>query len=101
MAREEVAGPGEERDSDGSEGAEGAEGAGAEGAGAEGAGAEGAGADGAGNPEKPEKPQKPKDKEKRKKSEARVDGPVVVEVMRPGFKLKGKVLRPAMVKVRG
>jgi molecular chaperone GrpE len=29
------------------------------------------------------------------------DGPVVVEVMRPGYAWKGRLLRPAMVKVRG
>lgn len=29
------------------------------------------------------------------------DGPVVAEVLRPGYKWKGRVLRPAMVKVRG
>ena len=28
-------------------------------------------------------------------------GPVVAEVLRPGYKWKGRVLRPAMVKVRG
>jgi molecular chaperone GrpE len=30
-----------------------------------------------------------------------VDGPVVEEVLRTGYSVKGKVLRPAMVKVRG
>lgn len=29
------------------------------------------------------------------------DGPVVAEVLRPGYKWKGRVLRPAMVRVRG
>jgi molecular chaperone GrpE len=29
------------------------------------------------------------------------DGPVVAEVLRPGYRWKGRVLRPAMVKVRG
>ena len=28
-------------------------------------------------------------------------GPVVAEVLRPGYRWKGRVLRPAMVKVRG
>ncbi|MER3452406.1 MAG: nucleotide exchange factor GrpE, partial [Acidimicrobiia bacterium] len=28
-------------------------------------------------------------------------GPVVVEVLRPGYRFKGRILRPAMVKVRG
>src|SRR5215210_3833610 len=29
------------------------------------------------------------------------DGPVVADVLRPGYRWKGRVLRPAMVKVRG
>jgi molecular chaperone GrpE len=29
------------------------------------------------------------------------DGPLVAEVLRPGYRWKGRVLRPAMVKVRG
>jgi molecular chaperone GrpE len=29
------------------------------------------------------------------------DGPVVAEVLRPGYRWKGRVLRPAMVKVKG
>ena len=29
------------------------------------------------------------------------DGPVVAEVLRPGYRWKGRVLRPAMVRVRG
>ena len=29
------------------------------------------------------------------------DGPVVAEVLRPGYRWKGRVIRPAMVKVRG
>ncbi len=28
-------------------------------------------------------------------------GPVVAEVLRPGYRWKGRVLRPAMVKVKG
>ena len=33
--------------------------------------------------------------------EAGDDGPVVSEVLRPGYRWKGRVLRPAMVKVKG
>jgi molecular chaperone GrpE len=33
--------------------------------------------------------------------EAGEDGPVVSEVLRPGYRWKGRVLRPAMVKVKG
>jgi len=33
--------------------------------------------------------------------EGDVDQPTVVEVMRAGYRWKGRVLRPAMVKVRG
>jgi molecular chaperone GrpE len=33
--------------------------------------------------------------------EAGEEGPVVAEVLRPGYRFKGRVLRPAMVKVRG
>ncbi|MFN2506436.1 MAG: nucleotide exchange factor GrpE [Acidimicrobiales bacterium] len=29
------------------------------------------------------------------------DGPIVAEVLRPGYRWKGRVLRPAMVRVRG
>jgi molecular chaperone GrpE len=29
------------------------------------------------------------------------DGPVVAEVLRPGYRWKGRLLRPAMVRVRG
>ena len=29
------------------------------------------------------------------------DGPVVAEVLRPGYRWKGRVIRPAMVKVKG
>jgi len=29
------------------------------------------------------------------------DGPVVAEVMRAGYRWKGRVIRPAMVRVRG
>ncbi len=34
-------------------------------------------------------------------SDDEIDGPVVAEVMRPGYTWKGRVLRAAMVKVRG
>jgi molecular chaperone GrpE len=30
-----------------------------------------------------------------------VAGPVVAEVLRPGYRWKGRVIRPAMVRVRG
>ena len=33
--------------------------------------------------------------------EAGDDGPVVAEVLRPGYRWKGRVIRPAMVKVKG
>ena len=33
--------------------------------------------------------------------EGDVDEPIVAEVMRTGYRWKGRVLRPAMVKVKG
>ena len=39
--------------------------------------------------------------DERTETSADDDGAQVVEVMRPGYRLKGRVLRPAMVKVKG
>jgi molecular chaperone GrpE (heat shock protein) len=47
------------------------------------------------------KPVKPAKAAKAAKAVAHDDGPTVVQVMRAGYRLKSKVLRPAMVFVGG